>query len=171
MCMQHIAGHECDVRCANACIEACLGLQPESKVCGMRVEKPSALAAVFSVFSNNQGKTMAKPFQALLLRGYTIAIITAHAPDPHLWPRQGPGPYSTVQVEKFRLGEGCLSRLVKTYNWMPSVAGIRVTASSNEPYLTTGCVCIMMLVRVTVALLSSWCDLRLGCCSRTVVAR
>ena len=38
---------------------------------------------VCSVFSTIQGKTMATPFQALLLRGYTTAIITAHAPGPY----------------------------------------------------------------------------------------
>ena len=40
----------------------------------MRVEKPSVWDTVFS----HQGKTTAKPFQARLLRDYTVAIITAH---------------------------------------------------------------------------------------------
>ena len=37
---------------------------------------------------------MAKPFQALLLSDYTIAIITAHVPSQHMWPCPGPGLYS-----------------------------------------------------------------------------
>ena len=37
---------------------------------------------------------MAKPFQALLFRGYAIATITAHAPGQHMWPSPGPGPNS-----------------------------------------------------------------------------
>ena len=36
---------------------------------------------------------MAKPFQALLLQDYIIAIITAHL-GPHMWPSPGPGPDS-----------------------------------------------------------------------------
>ena len=45
---------------------------------------------------------MAKPFQALLLLSYTIAIITAHEPDQHMWPSQGPWPYSnSLQVLQF----------------------------------------------------------------------
>ena len=42
----------------------------------------------FSVFSTIQGNTMAKLFQALLLRGYTIAII------PHMHLSLGPAPDS-----------------------------------------------------------------------------
>ena len=37
---------------------------------------------------------MAKPFEAPFLRGYATAIIFAHAPGPHMWPSQGPGPDS-----------------------------------------------------------------------------
>ena len=36
---------------------------------------------------------MAKPFQAKLLRGHTMAKITAHVPGLHMWLIQGPGPY------------------------------------------------------------------------------
>ena len=36
---------------------------------------------------------MAKPFQALLLKAYTIAIITAHLPGQHMWVSL-PWPYS-----------------------------------------------------------------------------
>ena len=41
---------------------------------------------------------MAKPFQALLLRGCTISIITAHVPILYrdMWPSLGPGPDSQV---------------------------------------------------------------------------
>ena len=38
----------------------------------------------FPVFSRCKGKTMAKPFQALMFRSYTNAIITAHAPGQHI---------------------------------------------------------------------------------------
>ena len=56
----------------------------------MRVDNPSELATMFSVFSTIRGKTMTKPFQALLLRGNTIAIVTAYAPGPHMWPIPDP---------------------------------------------------------------------------------
>ena len=63
-----------------------------SPVWGMRVENPSAWATVISVFSTIQGKTMAKSYQALLLRSYAITKITAHAPGQHMWPSPGPWP-------------------------------------------------------------------------------
>ena len=46
---------------------------------------------IFSIFDNSR-KTKGQAFQALLLRGYTIPIITANAPGPHMWPSPGPGP-------------------------------------------------------------------------------
>ena len=49
-----------------------------------------------------QGKTMAKPLQALLHQGYTTAILTAYAPGQHMWLSWDPRPYSkcskTVEV-------------------------------------------------------------------------
>ena len=47
-----------------------------STVCWVRVEKPSAWATGFQVFSTIQGKTMAKRFLSLLLRYYRKTIIT-----------------------------------------------------------------------------------------------
>ena len=63
---------------------------------GARVENNSAWATVFQYFRQFNEKTMAKPFQTTLLRGYTMAIITAHAPlaRQHMWPSPGPWPYS-----------------------------------------------------------------------------
>ena len=43
---------------------------------GGKGSKPLGVVTVFSVFQSIQGKPMAKPFLAFLLRGYTIAIIT-----------------------------------------------------------------------------------------------
>ena len=68
---------------------------PHKSVWRMRVEKPQVWAtAVFFIVSKIQGKTMAKPFQALK--------ITASAPGQHMWPNPGPWPNSkcskTVEV-------------------------------------------------------------------------
>ena len=46
-----------------------------SSVWGVRVEKPAVWAIVFQVLSTIQGKTMAKPFYAFLLKGYTKCTI------------------------------------------------------------------------------------------------
>ena len=46
------------------------------------MKNPKSWPLFFSVFENSR-KTMAKPFQALWLLGYIIAIITAHAPGQH----------------------------------------------------------------------------------------
>ena len=48
---------------------------------------------VFFRYLTIQG-TMAKPFEATLLEGYTIAIISALAPGQHMWLSLGPGPKS-----------------------------------------------------------------------------
>ena len=45
-----------------------------SQSVGVRVENPLAWAAVFSAFASIHGKTMAKPFQAFLLRGYRAEV-------------------------------------------------------------------------------------------------
>ena len=52
-------------------------------VLGTGVGKLSTWATVFSAFSTILGKTKAKPIKAILLRGYTSSIITAHPPGPH----------------------------------------------------------------------------------------
>ena len=58
----------------------------------MKVEKPLAWAnVIFSIFDYSRKKKLVKPFQALLLRGYSRAIITAHAPGVRMWPSPGPG--------------------------------------------------------------------------------
>ena len=60
----------------------CLGLLTETS------QLSNQLAYVFSIFLTVDGKTLPKPFQAKLLRGFIIAIITAHAPYvSKCWPR------------------------------------------------------------------------------------
>ena len=63
---------------------------------GMRIEKPSLRGQCgplfLQVFSTIKGKTKAKPFQALLLRGYTIAIIMAMHKASICSTVRGPGP-------------------------------------------------------------------------------
>ena len=87
-----------------ACESCCYTALP---VLGTRVGKPSGWGPVgtdYSVFLTMiQGKTMAKPFEAQLLRGYTAAIITAHAPGPHIWPSRDPG------LDSIASGNNCIS--------------------------------------------------------------
>ena len=54
---------------------------------GTRVGKSSASATIFSV----KGKTTATPFDAKLLWGDTIAMITAYVQGQHMWLSQSPG--------------------------------------------------------------------------------
>ena len=60
---------------------------------GMIFEKLSALATVFSSFPTIQWGKKGQHFEAPFFRGYTIAIIIAHAPGAHM-PSAGPWPYS-----------------------------------------------------------------------------
>ena len=41
---------------------------------------------------------MIKPFQILLLRGFTTALITAHAPGQHIWPSRAQGQTQVLQT-------------------------------------------------------------------------
>ena len=59
---------------------------------GMRVEKTSALAIVFQVFTTIHGKTMAKPFCCFALRTYAIIMPMQRARTcGRVWAR-GPTP-------------------------------------------------------------------------------
>ena len=69
-------------------------------------------------YFDNLRKTMAKHFQTQLVRrfgGYTIAIITVHAPDLHMWPSPGRWPYSKCS-KIVEVGWGCSCWELKPYH-------------------------------------------------------
>ena len=62
--------------------------------------KPLCVGHCFSVFWTAQGISIAKPSQALLLCGYTVAIITAHAPGRTSGRVQAPGPTPSAPKQR-----------------------------------------------------------------------
>ena len=70
---------------------------------------------------------MVKPFQALLLRGYSRAIITAHVPGARMW--QSPGPGTNSKMFMFRV-KHCL-REIATAEIREKYCGERSTRKSR----------------------------------------
>ena len=82
---------------------------------GTRVGNLSTLACVLRLFKERQ---MAKPFEAKLLRGYTIAVITAHAPSLHTWLSPGRSPRKKFK-KKNRVWRHCGPECSNIKAWMP----------------------------------------------------
>ena len=73
----------------------------EKQTGGRGLENSRCASLFFSIFDIWR-KTMAKPFKLKLFRGYTIAIIIAYAPAPHMWPSPGRGPDSKSAPKQWK---------------------------------------------------------------------
>ena len=68
-----------------------------TRVRGTRVRKQPLCATVFLYF-----RQLKKNDELKLFRGYTIAIIIAYAPAPHMWPSPGRGPDSKSAPKQWK---------------------------------------------------------------------